>query len=135
MITLPKSIDDTLALLARADYVAERSLATAVFLALKLKLPLFLEGEAGVGKTSLVRRFCSEGEEARRVLTGSCDPLFTPRPLGPLLAIAEQASGELEEAVSRGLTPYEVVAALARDWDGRLVALQHNLDQRADPST
>src|SRR6058998_2688578 len=49
MSTLPKSIDDTLALLARADYVAERSLATAVFLALKMGRPLFLEGEAGVG--------------------------------------------------------------------------------------
>jgi hypothetical protein len=49
MSTLPKSIDDTLALLARADYVAERSLATAVFLALKMGRPLFLEGEAGAG--------------------------------------------------------------------------------------
>jgi len=45
MSTLPKSIDDTLDLLARADYVAERSLATAVFLALKMSRPLFLEGE------------------------------------------------------------------------------------------
>src|SRR5204862_66981 len=53
MSTLPKSIDDALALLARADYVAERSLATAVFLALKMNRPLFLEGEAGVGKTEI----------------------------------------------------------------------------------
>ena len=51
MVKLPKSIDDTAALLARADYVAERSLATALFLALKMERPLFLEGEAGVGKT------------------------------------------------------------------------------------
>jgi MoxR-like ATPase len=55
MASLPKSIDDTLALLARADYVAERSLATAVFLALKLGRPLFLEGEAGVGKTEIAK--------------------------------------------------------------------------------
>ncbi len=55
MSTLPKSIDDTLALLARADYVAERSLATAVFLALKMGRPLFLEGEAGVGKTEIAK--------------------------------------------------------------------------------
>jgi len=55
MSTLPKSIDDTLALLARADYVAERSLATTVFLALKMSRPLFLEGEAGVGKTEIAK--------------------------------------------------------------------------------
>jgi MoxR-like ATPase len=52
---LPKSIDDTAALLAKADYVAERSLATAVFLALRMKKPLFLEGEAGVGKTEIAK--------------------------------------------------------------------------------
>jgi MoxR-like ATPase len=52
---LPGSIDDTAALLAAADYVAERSLATAVFLALKLARPLFLEGEAGVGKTEIAK--------------------------------------------------------------------------------
>src|SRR5215468_1060290 len=55
MASLPKSIDDTLELLARADYVAERSLATAVFLALKMGRPLFLEGEAGVGKTEIAK--------------------------------------------------------------------------------
>src|SRR5215831_9464600 len=54
-MALPKSIDDTLELLARADYVAERSLATAVFLALKMGRPLFLEGEAGVGKTEIAK--------------------------------------------------------------------------------
>src|SRR5258707_238701 len=55
MSALPKSIDDTLALLARADYIAERSLATAVFLALRMRRPLFLEGEAGVGKTEIAK--------------------------------------------------------------------------------
>src|SRR3989475_10434944 len=59
MSTLPKSIDDALALLARADYVAERSLATAVFLALKMSRPLFLEGEAGVGKTEIAKVLAS----------------------------------------------------------------------------
>ncbi len=52
---LPVSVDDTLALLTRGDYVADRSLATALFLALKLKRPLFLEGEAGVGKTEIAK--------------------------------------------------------------------------------
>ena len=52
---LPASIDETLALLRRADYVAERSLATVVFLSLRLGRPLFLEGEAGVGKTEIAK--------------------------------------------------------------------------------
>jgi len=52
---LPASVDDTLALLARGRYVADRSLATALFLALKLRRPLFLEGEAGVGKTEIAK--------------------------------------------------------------------------------
>lgn len=52
---LPLSIDDTLALLTQGDYVAERSLATAVFLALRMGRPLFLEGEAGVGKTEIAK--------------------------------------------------------------------------------
>jgi MoxR-like ATPase len=56
---LPASIDDTAKLLAGADYVAERSLATAVFLALRMKRPLFLEGEAGVGKTEIAKVLAS----------------------------------------------------------------------------
>ena len=52
---LPASVADTLAMLGSADYVADRSLATAVHLALHLKRPLFLEGEAGVGKTEIAK--------------------------------------------------------------------------------
>src|SRR5579859_1398091 len=53
--TVPNSIDETLSLLAQGEYVAERSLATAVFLALRMGRPLFLEGEAGVGKTEIAK--------------------------------------------------------------------------------
>lgn len=52
---LPKSIDETLELLAGADYVADRALATVLFLSLTMKRPLFLEGEAGVGKTEIAK--------------------------------------------------------------------------------
>ena len=52
---LPKSIDETQDLLASSDYVAERSLATALYLALAMQRPLFLEGEAGVGKTEIAK--------------------------------------------------------------------------------
>lgn len=51
----PATIDDTLALLAQSGYVADRALATTLFLALRMGRPLFLEGEAGVGKTEIAR--------------------------------------------------------------------------------
>jgi MoxR-like ATPase len=53
LLPLPASIDDTLRLLGATSYVADRPLATVVFLALKMQRPLFLEGEAGVGKTEI----------------------------------------------------------------------------------
>jgi len=55
MTPLPASIDATLALLAKADYIADRSLATVLYLSLRMGRPLFLEGEAGVGKTEIAR--------------------------------------------------------------------------------
>jgi MoxR-like ATPase len=55
LASLPASIDDAVALLQTGAYVADRSLATAVFLTLKLRRPLFLEGEAGVGKTEIAK--------------------------------------------------------------------------------
>jgi len=53
--TLPNSIDATLTLLAEADYIADRSLATVLYLALRMGRPLFVEGEAGVGKTEIAK--------------------------------------------------------------------------------
>ncbi|MBO6902005.1 MAG: MoxR family ATPase [Rhizobiaceae bacterium] len=52
---LPATIDDTLTMLEGAGYVADRSLATVLFLALRMGRPLFLEGEAGVGKTEIAK--------------------------------------------------------------------------------
>jgi MoxR-like ATPase len=54
-MSLPGSVDETLALLGRGEYVADRGLATALFLALTLGRPLLLEGEAGVGKTEIAK--------------------------------------------------------------------------------
>ena len=53
--TLPQSIDETQNLLGEADYLADRSLATVLFLALRMGRPIFLEGEAGVGKTEIAK--------------------------------------------------------------------------------
>ena len=71
-------------------------------------------GEAGIGKTSLVRSFCDDAPLAGDVLWGACDTLFTPRPLGPLLDMAHTARGELAEVVAAGVTPHEVTDALER---------------------
>ncbi|MGH6681327.1 MAG: AAA family ATPase, partial [Bradyrhizobium sp.] len=52
---LPASIDATTELLAKTGYIADRSLATVLYLALRMGRPLFLEGEAGVGKTEIAK--------------------------------------------------------------------------------
>ena len=80
MPALPKSIDQTQTLLGRTGYLCGRGLATVVFLSLKLGKPLFLEGEAGVGKTEiakalaealgrrLIRLQCYEGLDAAQAV-------------------------------------------------------------------
>jgi MoxR-like ATPase len=80
MRALPKSIDQTQTLLGRTGYLCGRGLATVVFLSLKLGKPLFLEGEAGVGKTEiakalaealgrrLIRLQCYEGLDAAQAV-------------------------------------------------------------------
>jgi MoxR-like ATPase len=55
MAAVPKSIDETLKLLSSAGYIADRSLATVLYLSLKMGRPIFLEGEAGVGKTEIAK--------------------------------------------------------------------------------
>jgi MoxR-like ATPase len=58
-VPFPASVDDVVALLDRHDYFADRRLATSVFLALTMRRPLFLEGEAGVGKTEIAKVLAS----------------------------------------------------------------------------
>src|SRR3954463_12352164 len=72
---------------------------------------VLIGGEAGIGKTALGRAFCAQ-RDPRQVLAGACDGLFTPRPLGPLLDIAEDAGGELAAAASGEVTAATIVAAL-----------------------
>ena len=74
----------------------------------------FIGGEAGVGKTALVRRFCA-GQGDVRVLWGACDPLFTPRPLGPFFDIASMAGGDLARVGRGQARPFEVASALVRE--------------------
>lgn len=60
---------------------------------------VFVGGEAGIGKSVLVERFCRDAEARATVLVGACDSLSTPRPLGPLADIAAAAGGALARAV------------------------------------
>jgi DNA-binding CsgD family transcriptional regulator/tetratricopeptide (TPR) repeat protein len=76
---------------------------------------VLVSGEAGGGKTSLVRQFCERRGQAERILWGSCDALFTPRPLGPLLDIGQATGGQFEEVVTGATKPHEVAAALIRE--------------------
>jgi len=58
---------------------------------------VLVSGEAGIGKTSLVRAFCRERRDDCKIYQGSCDALFTPRPLAPLHDIAWQMRSDLWE--------------------------------------
>jgi MoxR-like ATPase len=69
-VSHPRSIDETLKLLGATNYVADRPLATVVFLALKMQRPLFLEGEAGVGKTEIAKVL--SGALGRRLVRLQC---------------------------------------------------------------
>lgn len=73
---------------------------------------VFIGGEAGVGKSALARRFCGDCAPSTRILIGACDPLFTPRPLGPFLDIAPIVGGDFQALAERGARPYEIAAAL-----------------------
>jgi predicted ATPase len=71
-----------------------------------------VSGEAGIGKTALVQRFCARHRDGARVLWGACDGLHTPRPLGPLLDIAVEAGEAFADVVEQGDKPQAVFAAL-----------------------
>jgi len=80
---------------------------------------VFLEGESGVGKTAIVRLFLQSQKTTSRVHQGACDPLFTPRPLGPFVDVAASVGGELQRVVAADGKPYEVATALMRYLGGR----------------
>jgi predicted ATPase len=73
---------------------------------------VLLAGEAGVGKTALVRDFCDRRRPRARVLWGGCDGLRTPRPLAPFVDIAAVTGGAFAETVGRGERPAGCFAAL-----------------------
>ena len=87
---------------------------------------VFVSGEAGVGKTALLRRFADELGEAAPVLWGACDPLLTPPPLGPILEIAAEAPSAIAEAIDAG-GAHAIAAALlgaGHDWRPLVLVLE-----------
>lgn len=98
-------------ILEREDVLAElrRQLDAAASGAGSLAL---VAGEAGIGKTTLVRAFANGVGATALVLVGACDPLTTPRPLSPLLDIAADPDSHLADVVADGAAPYDLFAAL-----------------------
>ena len=80
---------------------------------------LWVGGEAGVGKTALLRRFCEMQDRPVRILWGACEPLLTPRPLGPFLDVAEDVRGQFGQLVADAARPHKVAAALLAELRGR----------------
>lgn len=146
MTSLPASIDATADLLAGQGYVASRALATVVFLSLRLGRPLFLEGEAGVGKTEiartlaaalgrrLIRLQCYEGLDAASAV---CDWNFAAQ----MIAIrTAEASGSADRDALRAelftedyLIERPLLAAMRPQPGGAPVLLIDELDRTDEP--
>ena len=106
-------------LLERTDQLSALADALDAVLAAGAGAVVFVGGEAGAGKTVLLRAFCDGRRDSARILWGACEGLLTPGPLGPLFDVAEVTGGELEELVSREARPHEVTGALIRELAGR----------------
>jgi MoxR-like ATPase len=139
---LPATINDTLALLTRAGYVADRPLATVLFLALKLGRPLFLEGEAGVGKTEIAKTL--SGALGRRLIRLQCyegldvaSAVYEWNYAGQMMAIRlAEAGGAVDRARLEGdvfserfLVKRPLLQALERDEGRAPVLLIDELDR------
>jgi MoxR-like ATPase len=143
---LPSSVDETLELLARGRYIGERNLATVLFLALKRGRPLFLEGEAGVGKTEiakvlaetlgrrLVRLQCYEGLD----VSAAVYEWNYPRQMVEI-RVAEAAGDHDRERLSgdifdeRFLIERPLLQALRPEVEGPPVLLIDELDRTDEP--
>jgi MoxR-like ATPase len=145
MAALPRSVSDALTLLAKGQYVSDRSLATAIYLSLTLNRPLFLEGEAGVGKTEiakvlsetlgrrLIRLQCYEGLD----VASAVYEWNYPRQMIEI-RLAEggaESKDTVEEEIftDRFLIKRPLLQALEPDLNGAPVLLIDELDRTDEP--
>jgi MoxR-like ATPase len=145
-LELPRDVEETRHLLASGRYVADASLATAVFLALKLGRPLLLEGEAGVGKTEvakalaetlgrrLIRLQCYEGLDASAALY----EWNYPRQMLEIRLAELEGRGEKERLAhdifnERFLLKRPLLLALEPDVSGPPVLLVDEVDRTDEP--
>ena len=146
MTDLPPSVEATEALLSGQNYLADRTLATTVFLALKLGRPLFLEGEAGVGKTEIAKVLAAG--LGRRMERLQCyegldvaSAVYEWNYLRQMIDIrlAEAAGGVDREALTKDVfsAPYLIkrplLRALESDAAGAPVLLIDELDRADEP--
>jgi MoxR-like ATPase len=145
MAALPRSVNDALALLTKGRYVSDRSLATAIYLSLTLNRPLFLEGEAGVGKTEiakvlsetlgrrLIRLQCYEGLD---VASAVYEWNYARQMIEIRLAESSSESKDtVEEEIfsDRFLIKRPLLQALELDLNGAPVLLIDELDRTDEP--
>jgi MoxR-like ATPase len=145
MAALPRSVNDALALLTKGRYVSDRSLATAIYLSLTLNRPLFLEGEAGVGKTEiakvlsetlgrrLIRLQCYEGLD---VASAVYEWNYARQMIEIRLAESSSESKDtVEEEIfsDRFLIKRPLLQALEPDLNGAPVLLIDELDRTDEP--
>jgi MoxR-like ATPase len=143
---LPASVDATVDLLAAGNYVSDRSLATAVYLALKLGRPLFLEGEAGVGKTEiakvladtlgrkLLRLQCYEGlDVASAVYEWNYSAQMIEIRMAEAEGIEDRAQLGTDIFSDRFLIKRPLLQALEPSLDGPPVLLIDELDRTDEP--
>ncbi|CAN3128096.1 ATP-binding protein [Mycobacterium sp. smrl_JER01] len=96
---------------------------------------VLVRGESGAGKTAFVEAFVAGLAADTRVLWGACDPLSTPRPLGPLHDLASSFNAHTRHYLSSGAQPYDIYAAVFDDLRGQPSVLILDDLQWADQGT